>query len=116
MFFLQCGLLPDVRHHRTLLCLSGPLTICTIHHARPGLHTSVCMHAGRVQVSLIAEAVLWKRGILVMPPIVNKLVQAMQVSPAAVYCSLPCAHACSPWHLLPSCIPCLSYSQSFYTT
>ena len=37
--------------------------------------------AGKVQISLIAEAVLWKRGILVMPPIVNQLVKAMQVSP-----------------------------------
>lgn len=45
--------------------------------------------AGRVQVSLIAEGVLWKRGILVMPPIVHKMVQAMQVS------SLPMwAHSC----------------------
>ena len=35
--------------------------------------------AGRVQISLAAEAVIWKRGILVMPPIVNKLVKAMQV-------------------------------------
>ena len=38
--------------------------------------------AGKVQISLIAEAVLWTRGILVMPPIVNQLVKAMQVSPA----------------------------------
>ncbi len=38
--------------------------------------------AGQVQISLIAEAVMWKRGILVMPPIVNQLVKAMQVSPA----------------------------------
>ena len=55
--------------------------------------------AGRVQMSLIAEAVMWKRGILVMPPIVNKLVKAMQVGPiilrlllsTPVYClSLTC--------------------------
>lgn len=45
--------------------------------------------AGRVQVSLIAEGVLWKRGILVMPPIVNKLVRAMQVSSLAIWL-LPC--------------------------
>ncbi len=38
--------------------------------------------AGQVQISLIAEAVMWKRGILVMPPVVNQLVKAMQVSPA----------------------------------
>lgn len=42
--------------------------------------------AGRVQVSLIAEAVLWKRGILVMPPIVKKLVQAMQVTSIPPVC------------------------------
>ena len=37
------------------------------------------MHAaGQVQMSLTREAVVWKRGILVMPLIVNKLVKAMQ--------------------------------------
>lgn len=49
------------------------------------------MCAGRVQVSLIAEAVLWKRGFLVMPPIVGKLLQAMQV------CSLSSPRASSVW-------------------
>ncbi|KAL3157526.1 hypothetical protein ABBQ32_011986 [Trebouxia sp. C0010 RCD-2024] len=43
------------------------------------LEAKVAGPIGRVQVSLIAEGVLWKRGILVMPPIVHKMVQAMQV-------------------------------------
>ncbi|KAL0036649.1 hypothetical protein WJX79_004029 [Trebouxia sp. C0005] len=43
------------------------------------LEAKVAGPIGQVQISLIAEAVLWKRGILVMPPIVNQLVKAMQV-------------------------------------
>lgn len=43
------------------------------------LEAKVAAPIGKVQISLIAEAVLWKRGILVMPPIVNQLVKAMQV-------------------------------------
>ncbi|DBB10182.1 TPA: hypothetical protein ACH3X3_001759 [Trebouxia sp. C0006] len=43
------------------------------------LEAKVAGPIGQVQISLIAEAVMWKRGILVMPPIVNQLVKAMQV-------------------------------------
>ena len=33
---------------------------------------------GGVQASLIRESVVWQRGILVMPPIVKKLLTALQ--------------------------------------
>ncbi len=61
--------------------------------------------AGQVQISLIAEAVMWKRGILVMPPIVNQLVKAMQVSPALFAMSanvMLCQSSGAAWYAVPA--------------
>ena len=61
--------------------------------------------AGQVQISLIAEAVMWKRGILVMPPIVNQLVKAMQVSPALFDLSasvMLCQSSGTAWYAVPA--------------